>query len=268
MGWVNLTHSVKFIAEVLLPLCVGVLQVWLAVLLGRRGAVGYFRFFFAYIVFAIIAGLLKFFALQAAYTVFYYTFLSTEPIYALLGYLAIAEVFYHIFRNFYRIWWFRFLFPTFGLLALGVSVFIAVVRPPVQATPFLATVFVFEIIVRCLQLGVFFLIFGLAKLYGLYWRQYSFGIAAGFGIAAFGLLLTFVLRSIFGTKHAFMFQLISQVTYLLALLVWLVSFLKPLPPDPLQEVRRSLTPEMLQDLYEQYRRQVRDIFKQCLEPYS
>jgi hypothetical protein len=240
------------------------LQLWLAILLVRKRVARDFRFFFVYTAFAVVAEIVKFLFRGDPLT-YFQVYLVTEPLYALLGYLAISDVFYQVFQNFHRIWWFKLLLPGMGLLMLGLAVIIATLRPPLQASEFLATVFVLQIIVRCLQLGVFFLIFGLARFYYLFWRQYSFGIAAGFGVAAFGILVTFVARSIFGTKYAPALQFLPSVTYLLAVLIWLVSFLKPLPPDPLREVRPMLTPDLMRELYERYRRLLRDLFNPCSE---
>jgi hypothetical protein len=249
----------KFLNAALLPLSGPVLQTWLAVLLVQKRAARDFRFFFIYTVFAVIAEITRF-AVHGNFRTYVYVFWISQPIYALLGYLAIAEVFYHVFKNFYGIRWFRFLLPGMGIFMVGLSVLIAILRPPIQAGQFLTTVFVFEIIVRCIQLGVFFLIFGLAQFYDLFWRQYSFGIASGFGVAAFGILATIVARSIFGTKYALALQFVPSVTYLLAVVIWLAAFLKPLPPDPLRDVRPLLTPELMRELYERFKRPMRDWF--------
>lgn len=192
---------------------------------------------------------------------YFRAYLVTQPIYALLGYLAIAEVFYHVFKNFHQIRWFKFLFPGVGAVALGISVLIAAVHPPVQASGFLAAMFVLEIMVRCLQLGVFFLIFGLANFFDLFWRQYSFGIASGFGVAAFGLLTTTIVRFVSGTKLLFVFKFLLPVTYLIAVVIWLIAFLKPLPPDPLRKIRPLLTPEIMDEWADAFRRASKEIFK-------
>src|SRR5437016_1873386 len=98
-------------------LSVAMLQALLVTLLVRKRVVNDFPFFFSYTVFAVVTGLTKFFVRDNP-VIYYYAFLATEPIYALLGYLAIAEVFYYVFKTFYRVWWFKFLFPAFGILAL------------------------------------------------------------------------------------------------------------------------------------------------------
>jgi hypothetical protein len=61
--------------------------------------------------------------------------------------------------------------------------------PLCQQGGLLGTIFAIEIVVRCLQAGVFLLVFVLARFFNLYWRQYAFGIAAGFFVSTFGLVL-------------------------------------------------------------------------------
>lgn len=248
-----------------LLLAVLLLEAWLAFVLLWQGMARRFRFFTAYTVFAVLAELAKW-IVHRNFRYYYYAYVATQPLYALLGYLAIAEVFHRVFKNFHGIRWFKFLFPTFGACALVFAILLVYLRPPVEAGPFLATVFVFEIVVRCLQLGVFFLIFGLANFFNLFWRQYSFGITSGFGLAACGILASMVARSIFGTKYAAVLQFVPSVTYLCAVIVWLVSFLKPLPSDPLQDFRPLFTPEGMRELYERYKRLTREIFGLCSPP--
>lgn len=249
----------------ILLVAVLLLQTWLALILLWQGTARRFRFFSAYTIFAIVAESAKL-IVHRNFEIYYYVYVATQPLYALLGYLAIAEVFHRVFKNFYGIRWFKLLFPAFGVCALLFSVLLVSLHPPLQATPFLATVFVFEIVVRCLQLGVFFLIFGLANFFNLLWRQYSFGITSGFGLAASGILVTMIARSLFGTKYAFVLQFVPSVTYLCAVIVWLVSLLKPLPSDPLQDFRPLFTPEGMRELYERYKRLTREIFGLCLPP--
>lgn len=229
-----------------------VLQAFLVVILLWREVVARFPFFFAYNAFAITAESLKF-LVHRDFHAYYYVFLATQPCYALLGYLAVAEVFHRVFDRFRRLWWFRLLIPLVGVGALGLSVLIAALRPPVEASHFLAAVFVLEILVRLLQLGVFLLILALGNLFTLLWRQHSFGIASGFGLAAVGTLAAIVARSILGTRYAFTLQFVPSVTYFMAVVIWLVSFLKPLPADPLQDLRPLLTPDAMDNWAEGFR---------------
>ena len=236
------------------------MQTWIAALLVRRGVLRHFRCFFTYTTFAVAAEIIKFLVRGSSRT-YFHVYVVTQSIYAVLGFLAIYEVFNHVFRNFLRIRWFRFLLPGIGILMLAVSVLIAVFRPPIQASRYLAIIFVLEIGVRCLQIGMFFLIFGLAKFYNLYWRQYAFGIAAGFGVLAFGILLATVIRSEFGTRYINVITFMPFVTYFVAVLIWLASFFKPQPPSPFEDIGHPFTPELFVEQLDRYRQQIKDVLR-------
>src|SRR5438067_10434091 len=142
-----------------------VLQLCLALLLIRRRVLKFFPFFFAYTIFAVIAETGRFFLFKGPYAYYYYFFWTTEALYAVLGFLAIYEVFSGVFRNFYRLWWFRLLLPAMGILMLALSLLIPLTRPPVHAPVTLVTIIVAEIAVRCLQVGLFVLTFLLARIF-------------------------------------------------------------------------------------------------------
>jgi hypothetical protein len=238
-----------------------VLQVWLLVLLVRRQVLKSFPFFTTYTAFAIVAEAVKFFVfhLHVSVDTNIHIFVVAETIYAVLGFLAIYEIFRHIFSDFYRIGWFRFFLPGIGLLMLVASVLIAEVRPPVQASRFLATVFILEIGVRCLQLGMFFLILILAKAYNQR-RRYTFGVTVGFGVSAFGILFTIVARSEFGTKYAYLLTFLPSVSYLIAVLIWLAAFWRP-EPNPNGDARLPLTPEFFIEQIRRYKQHAKDVIR-------
>ena len=136
-----------------------VLQTCLAVLLSRRQAFKTFPFFFWYTVFAVIAEALKF-ALVISdrhnTVTYFYVYWGAEAIYAVLGFLAIHEVFRHVFENFNRLSWFKFLLPAVGVIMLGISALIPIFHPAVETEPLLESIYSLQIAVRCLQLGIFF----------------------------------------------------------------------------------------------------------------
>lgn len=239
-----------------------VLQTWLALLLVRRRAHKSFPFFFAYTVFAVVAELCKFALLQHSPTMMYFYFYwGAEAIYATLGFLAIHEVFRRVFENFKSLFWFKFLLPTVGLGMLAISALVSIVHRAVETPPFLEGIYSLQIAVRCLQIGVFFLIFFLARTFELDYRQYAFGIAAGFGIAAAGILLGTLVRTGLGLKSLMFFQYVPIVAYCIAVTVWLVSFVRPEPEDPFRDFRHMFTPALFLGRLQRYRQDVRGIFK-------
>jgi hypothetical protein len=144
---------------------------------------------------------------------------------------------------------------------LSISVLIPILHPAVDTDPLLESIFSLQIAVRCLQLGVFFLIFFLARVFDLDYRQYAFGIAAGFGIAAAGILLGTLVRTGGGLKFLIYFRYVPSVTYCIAVIVWLASFVRAEPEDPFRDVRSLFTPELFLEQLQRYKQEVRGIFK-------
>jgi len=239
------------------------LQSCLAVVMWRRGAYKIYRFFFAYTVFAVVAELIKFALYHPGRNtwVYFCTSWGSEAVYAVLGFLAIYEVFDRVFENFRSFGWFKLLLPVTAGVMLGIAILIPVVHPAVDTDPLLEGIFSLQIAVRCLQLGIFFLIFLLARLFDLDYRQYAFGIAAGFGIAAAGILLGTLVRTGLGLKFLMFFQYIPTVSYCVAVTVWLASFVRPEPDDPFRDFRHLFTPELFLEQLQRYKQEVKGIFK-------
>lgn len=218
-------------------LAVPALQIALMIAVVRRGAHRFFPLFFGYTLFAIVTEFARF-ALRARPFPYFYVWWTSEALYSVLGYAVLYEVFDTLFRHLYYLRGFRLLFPGVSLFVLafsGLRVF--VVTPPVFARPLLAAVFALELAVRWLQTSLLVLIFCLAIYYVEYAQQRAFGIAAGFGVAAAGILGTILVRSEFGTRYALLLQFLGPVTYLIAVLIWLISFARPEPPDYLAPLR-------------------------------
>jgi hypothetical protein len=239
------------------------LQSWIAILMLRRGTHKSYRFFFSYTVFAIAAELAKFLLSESGKNTWlsFWVAWGCEGIYAILGFLAIYEVFGHVFENFPHLEWFKYLLPITAAIMLGIAVLIALIHPAVDTEPLLEGIFALQVAVRCLQLGVFFLIFLLARIFDLDYRQYAFGIAAGFGIAVAGILLGTLVRTGLGLKFLMYFTYVPSVAYCMAVTVWLVSFVRAEPEDPFRDFRRVFTPELFLGWLERYKQDVRGIFR-------
>jgi len=239
------------------------LQTWLALLLVRRRAYKSFPFFLTYTVFAVVAELCKFALAQSSQHImrYFYFYWGAEAIYATLGFLAIHEVFRRVFENFKALRWFKFLLPLVGLGMLAISLLISIVHRAVETPPLLEGIYSLQIAVRCLQIGIFFLIFFLARAFELDYRQYAFGIAAGFGIASAGILLGTLVRTGLGLKSLMFFQYVPIVAYCVAVAVWLASFVRVEPEDPYRDYRHLFTPELFLGRLARYKQDVRGMFR-------
>ncbi|MGZ7101155.1 MAG: hypothetical protein ACXVJ1_03920 [Candidatus Angelobacter sp.] len=233
----------------------------LAVLMLARRAHKRFRFFFVYTLFAIVAELTKFSLLDPRKGTwpFFWAAWGSEAIYAILGFLAIYEAFRSVFENFHQLTWFKFLLPITAAIMLGIAVLIPVIHRAVDTEPILEGILALQVAVRCLQLGVFFLIFLLAKVFDLDYRQYAFGIAAGFGIAAAAILLSTLVRTGLGLKSLIYFEYVPSVAYCTAVTVWLASFVRAEPDDPFRDFRHMFTPELFLGQLQRYKQEVRSI---------
>lgn len=245
----------------LLRLAPPTLQGCLAILMARRGAYRRYPFFFAYTAFAVAAEVTKFALYNPRSWTYFWLAWGSEALYVVLGFLAVFEVFGHVFQAFNHLAWFKFLLPVTGAIMLAIAILIPIVHPAVDTEPLLQGMLFLQIAVRCLQLGIFFLIFLLARFFDLDYRQYSFGIAAGFGIAAAGILLGTLARTGGGLKFLIFFQYASSVSYCLAVTVWLASFVRPEPDDPFRDFRHLFTPELFVQHLQRYKQEVKGIFR-------
>ena len=239
------------------------LQGWIAVLMLRRGTHKKYRFFFSYTVFAVLAELTKFLLTEPGKNTWlsFWVGWGCEAIYAVLGFLAIYEAFGHVFENFHHLTWFKLLLPVTAAIMLGIAILIPLVHRSVDTDPLLEGILDLQVAVRCLQLGVFFLIFLLARVFDLDYRQYSFGIAAGFGIAAAGILLGTLVRTGLGLRFLIYSRYVPSVAYCVAVAVWLASFVRVEPEDPYRDYRHLFTPELFLGRLMRYKQDVRGMFK-------
>jgi hypothetical protein len=102
-----------------------------------------------------------------------------------------------------------------------------------------------EIAVAFLQFGVFCVFILLVRFFHMRWQQHAFGIVLGFGIAAAGSLVAFLLRSEFGTILNRLVQTAVPVTYIIGVAVWLVTFLRKEPSGVPKGEETPFTPELM-----------------------
>src|SRR5215510_4623069 len=218
------------------------LQAWLAVILIRRGLHRSFRFFFFYTAVAVAALLLRF-AVQGNYSAYFYTYWVSEVFYAVLGLLAILEVFPQVFKSFILASRFRLVIWIAIVIMILLAVVHAIFMPMIQGGRLTRVIYPLEIGVQYVQVGVFVVLVGLAGFFRIALRRYAFGIVFGFGLLAAASLSAALLRSDFGTRFKFLFTFMPGVVYIIAVLIWLLTFLRPEPPDPTDELKSPMRPE-------------------------
>src|ERR1700727_310481 len=180
------------ISELTLALSGIFLQSGLCLLLLIRGIPRPFRSFFAYSLFSVIASITA--ILVSSYSsIYFYFYWVSEIFYIVLGLAALHEVFYLVFKNFYKMRWFRFIFPTIGILMVLLAILrAAFTKSPTAESPIFEVIISMEIMLRLLQFGLLSLFFVLVWFFRMRLQQIPVGIALGFGIMAAGYLVIFL----------------------------------------------------------------------------
>ncbi|HET9284835.1 MAG TPA: hypothetical protein VFR24_23030 [Candidatus Angelobacter sp.] len=164
--------------------------------------------------------------------------------------LALHEVFRKVFAAFYEKRWFWLFFP---IVVIAVSVLAVVYRlgsPPAQANRVIGLIISLGMAVNLVQALLFVLFFLLVWLNGIHWREYPFGIVMGFAAIAIVIFTAEWARSVFGTKLNIVWSYAPAVAYILAVILWLNTFLRPPEPEP--QWKLKITPEQLLDEIRQY----------------
>jgi len=234
------------------------LPAYLCFLLLARGFYRQFRFFSLSTALSVLSGI-ALIATRNHPAPYFYVYWYGEAISVLLIFLALQESFYLVFRNFLSMPWFRLLFPSIGILMVIVTVLRAAFHPVLQASVLASALISLEIAVGLLQVGIFCLFVVLVWFFHMRWRQHAFGVVLGFGIAAAGTLAVYLLRSEFGTKFDPIVRITPPIAYIMAVLVWLWTFLRAEPPHPMQGWAPALTPEQMISELRRYTKAVKDM---------
>jgi hypothetical protein len=205
-----------------IPSC---LLVALLALLLRRRVYKPFPYFFTYAAFAVFADLVRF-LIHDHRSAYFFIYWITEAGYDLLGILVMYEVFRTVLGKLFRGW----RAPAIFLIILAASFGLSFARAhdvPSQLGGILFYIVLGETAVRFVQVFVFAGLVTLVPVLGLRWRQYSFGVATGFGLYATVMLLTTVKFSDFGTRFRLLWGWTSVVAYSLTVVIWIWFFSAP-----------------------------------------
>jgi hypothetical protein len=220
------------------------LQAFLCLLLLNRRSYREFPIFFSFATLSTLATIILWGVSNNAH--FYGNiYWANEALGLVLAFFALQEAFRSVFRNFLRMRWFRWLFPGIGLLMSSIAVLRLIFVPRPAHSLFTTTIIALEVGVGFLQFGIFSLFIVLIKTFHLRWRQHSVGIVFGFGISAAGSLVAYLLRSEFGTNFDPLVNIAAPLSYIIGVVVWLVTFLKSEPSQLTKDWDSLLTPEQM-----------------------
>jgi hypothetical protein len=199
-----------------------VLQAAIAVVMYRRGQYRAFKFFFAYVVAQVLAFALVFPAYRhGSYRATFYLSWFTTAISVVLGFKVIHEAFLDVFRPFHTL---RdlgtVLFKWAGLVMLLVAGVVSFSTNNSDIAPWIQAIMTAQRCVRIIQVGMVLFLLFFARYLGVSRRQYSFGIALGFG--TFATVELAAIASWVGQHLGYMsISLVNMAAYNGTLLIWL-----------------------------------------------
>jgi hypothetical protein len=224
------------------------LAVWILALMIRKRLHRRFPWFFLYMLYYTITDLARTVLIGSA--AYFDVYWGTEAVAFALAVLALYESFRAIFRTFFRLQWFRLVFPSAIVVIWVYCVWRASTHPPpLPRFGRTGAMLVSGVIGSSFTIvGLVLLFFILAKLVVTRWYLYEFHIVYGLGLASAGMVTAVLVRSEFGKKFIWLTEWGPPLAYLIAIFVWLSAFLRREPQIKIGTPPEVLLEEMQQDL--------------------
>ncbi|HVN22224.1 MAG TPA: hypothetical protein VMU05_25785 [Dongiaceae bacterium] len=207
-----------------------ILQMGIAGFMIRRGLLRNFKFFFGYILTQLLTFAVVFPAYAwHAYDALFLLYWCCNAISVTFGFLVIHEIFVDVFRMFHTL---RdlgtVLFKWAGLVMLLVAAVVSVSTNSTEMKPWMQAIVTSQRCVRMIQVGMVMFLLFFAHYVGVSRRQYSFGIALGFG--SFAVIELILISSWVGSHLAGPWMsIVNMLAYNGSLALWLgyVAFKRP-----------------------------------------
>ena len=222
------------------------LEAWILLLMIRKSLHWRFPWFFLYMVYITLADVTR--TVLIGSTVYIHVYWWTQAIAYMLSLSALYESFRAIFRPFYRIDWFRAVWPGVIVLIWVYCIWRAWTHPPPHFGRTGATLISGVIVSSFSTVGMVLLFFVLVKLVVTKWYLYEFHIVYGIGLTSAGMATAVLVRSEFGNKFVWWTEWGPPLAYLIALVVWVSAFLRREPQITIETPPEVLLQEMQQDL--------------------
>jgi hypothetical protein len=215
----------------------------LIMLFVKRRLYADFPWFFVYLACSIVMTVIRL-VFRGEYVTIYKIFWATEAIYAILALVVLNEVFHRVFRAFYLFWWFRPVFPATVTVLVLVTVRSAS-KVPSEVPRVIKWVLAVGVTAKYVEAGLFVLFVVLALLLNVTWRTHAFGVVQGFAVSALGAWFAYAISSEFGIKVTTLAIYSPPVAYIVAVVIWLITFGRSEAPTAAERWLLAITPEEL-----------------------
>jgi hypothetical protein len=206
----------------------------------RRKLVKTFPVFFGYIIFHIIRHFTELATLSNHPVIYFWIWWGSEAIDALLILAVIQELFTVAFAPYDSL---RqrgvTIFRTVTIFLCILAAITAVASPASETNQQMAAFFVMDRSVQIVQLGLLFFLFVFCKLFGMTWRHYVFGIAAGFLVMTAISTANFAIRANEGQAGNFWWNIFGALGFTVGELTWVYYFASEKSVVPLDIVPRT-----------------------------
>jgi hypothetical protein len=185
--------------------------------------------FLSYLIFEILrtVGL---YAARHNYAVYFYAYWITETIGCLVALAVIRELFENAFRRYEGLQMLgRVLFRWSFLLLFVLSVILALAAPGNDQDKMIAGIFTVKRTVTIVQAGLLGFLFLFASAFGVAWRHYVVGIAAGLGVYGAVELIAMVMRAKFGAVVDSSIYWILMIVNTCCVMIWAACIVAPVP---------------------------------------
>jgi hypothetical protein len=213
--------AVQYAIWIILP----ILQFLIGLAMVRRKLVGTFPVFFAYTIFHFIdqiLGVIFFYFLPNSYFTFYWV---GELIDAFMTLAVIQEIFTVAFAPYNALRkWAATIFRSLTFLLCVVAALVAVFVPVSETNRTMEALFALDRSVQIVQLGLLVFLFLFCKLFGMTWRHYVFGIAAGFVVMTSIGTAVVAVRAHEGQGGNVWWNLLGPIGFTLGYVVWSYYF--------------------------------------------
>jgi len=197
-----------------------------------------FPYFFYYVVVGELVGLARLLAYYETPQYYFEIYWILDAIDTVFAFLATYELcLRRLFPQFFRIRFYRYLFPPVILIAIVFAVPALLYSHRLKMLVTIINAFDF------VRVAALFFFVVLMSFMGRHWNKYEFGIALGFGVQGAALLPAFAAWTRITGIHNFLEQL-PVIGYDIACLIWLVYFFQSTPPIPSESFAN---PELVQD---------------------
>lgn len=198
----------------------------LACVLFYRNQQRQFPLFSLYVVAAELVGLTRLAASGAPSLIYRYVYWISDIVVVLFSLLAAYELFVkRLFPGFYKVRFFRYLFPMVAILVNIVVVLLAIYGNHKRLLLLAARAGEF------LRAAILIFFVSLMALMGRRWEKREFGIAAGFGLDVSTALAEVAIWSHTPSKNALLNRL-PVIAYDIACIIWLYSFWRAPKSEP------------------------------------